>query len=126
MEQIYKKDGTSLNIMTEEDMKEINLVPYINTSNWYYIQTAYCINRVVTIALLIRSGTTDVKRTQLINDEKFYPLVDASGFVNIQSSVNDVGKILDTKLHSNGEIYIWIKEALSYGELVTFIYPLKS
>ena len=126
MEQVYKKDGTEIKIMTEEDMKAIDLVPYINTSDWYDIHAAYCINRVVTIALQIRSGTTDVKRTQLINDEKFYPLGDAFGFVNIQSSVNDVGKILDARLRSNGEIYIWIKEALSYGEFVTFIYPLKS
>lgn len=126
MEQVYKKDGTSLKIMTEEDMKAINLVPYINQADWYEVHTAYCANKVVTIALLIKSKTTNIKEAQLINDERYYPLGDAFGIVTIQSSATDVGKILDTRIKSTGKIYMWIKEALSYGELVTFIYPLKS
>lgn len=126
MENVYKKDGTSLNIMTEEDVKVIDLLPYINTSDWYDVHIAYCSSRIVTITILIRSGVVDAKRTQLINDERFFPSNAVYGFVNIQSSINDVGKILDTRINTNGEVYIWVAKELSYGELVTFIYPLKS
>lgn len=126
METLYKKDGTPIKIMTDEDMKAINLVPYINKADWYEIHTAYCVNRVITITLLVKKGTVNTNETQLINDERYYPLGDVFGIVNIQSSVMDVGKILDTRLRSTGNVYMWIGESLSYGELVTFIYPLKS
>ena len=75
MESVYKKDGTSLKIVTEEDVKVIDLLPYINTSDWYDVHIAYCSSRIVTITILIRSGVVDAKRTQLINDERFFQVM---------------------------------------------------
>lgn len=127
MEQVYKKDGTSLNIMTEEDEKLVDIKSKLNLNDWYYVQNAYCSNGVVYITIMIRSGNDfQQKESQLINDSRYYPYGSACGFVNIQSSVTDVDKILDAKISSSGSLYVWISQALSYGELVTFIYPLKS
>lgn len=127
MEQVYKKDGTSLKIMTEEDMKAINLVPYINQADWYDVHNAYCSNGVVYITIMIRGGNDfHEKESQLLNDSRYYPYGSACGFVNIQSSVTNVDKILNAKISSSGSLYVWVSQAINYGELVTFIYPLKS
>lgn len=50
----------------------------------------------------------------------------AYGFINIQSSASDINKILNIRISSSGSLYVWMSQALNYGELVTFIYPLKS
>ena len=127
MEQVYKKDGTSLNIMTEEDEKLIDIKDKLIKSNWYDIQNAYCSNGIVYITLLIKSGNDfQQKETQLISDSKYYPYGSAYGFINIHSSASDVDKILNARISSSGNLYEWMSQALSYGELVTFIYPLKS
>ena len=127
MEQVYKKDGTSLKIVTEEDVKVIDLLPYITTSDWYDVHNAYCSNGVVYITIMIRSGNDfQQKESQLINDSRYYPYGTAYGFVNIQSTATDINKILIVNISNFGEIYTWINGQLEYGEIVTFIYPLKS
>ena len=76
---------------------------------------------------MIRSGNDfATKKSQLINDSRYYPYGTAYGFVNIQSSASDMNKILIVDISSFGEIYTWISGQLEYGEIVTFIYPLKS
>lgn len=127
MEQVYKKDGTSLKIMTEEDEKLIDIKEKLIESNWYDIQNAYCSNGIVYITLLINGGNDfQQKETQLINDSRYYPYGSAYGFVIIQSSASDINKILNIRISSSGSLYVWMSQALNYGELVTFIYPLKS
>lgn len=127
MEQVYKKDGTSLNIMTEEDEKLVDIKDKVNLSNWYDIHNAYCSNGIVYITLMIRSGNDfATKESQLINDSRYYPYGTAYGFVNVQSTANDINKILIVNINNYGEIYTWINGQLEYGEIVTFIYPLKS
>lgn len=127
MEQVYKKDGTSLNIMTEEDEKLVDIKDKVNLSNWYDIHNAYCSNGIVYITLMIRSGNDfATKESQLINDSRYYPYGTAYGFVNVQSTANDINKILIVNINNYGEIYTWMNGQLEYGEIVTFIYPLKS
>ena len=127
MEQVYKKDGTSLNIMTEEDEKLVDIKDKVNLSSWYDIHNAYCSNGIVYITLMIRSGNDfATKESQLINDSRYYPYGNAYGFVNVQSTANDINKILIVNINNSGEIYTWINGQLEYGEIVTFIYPLKS
>lgn len=127
MEQVYKKDGTELKIMTEEDEKLVDIKDKVNLSDWYDIHNAYCSNGIVYITLMIRSGNDfATKKSQLINDSRYYPYGTAYGFVNIQSSASDMNKILIVNISSFGEIYTWISGQLEYGEIVTFIYPLKS
>lgn len=127
MEQVYKKDGTSLNIMTEEDEKLVDIKSKLNLSDWYDIHNAYCSNGIVYITLMIRSGNDfATKESQLINDSRYYPYGTAYGFVNVQSTANDINKILIVNINNYGEIYTWINGQLEYGEIVTFIYPLKS
>lgn len=127
MEQAYKKDGTPIKIMTDEDAKLVDIKDKVNLSNWYDIQNAYCSNGVVYITIMIRSGNDfQQKESQLINDSRYYPYGSAYGFVNIQSSATDVDKILNARISSSGSLYVWMSQALNYGELVTFIYPLKS
>ena len=127
MEQIYKKDGTPIKIMTEEDAKLVDIKDKVNLSNWYDIHNAYCSNGIVYITLMIRSGNDfATKESQLINDSRYYPYGTAYGFVNVQSTANDINKILIVNINNYGEIYTWINGQLEYGEIVTFIYPLKS
>ena len=127
MEQAYKKDGTPIKIMTEEDEKLVDIKSKLNLNDWYDVHNAYCSNGVVYIAIMIRSGNDfQQKESQLINDSRYYPYGSAYGFVNIQSSATDVDKILNARISSSGSLYVWMSQALSYGELVTFIYPLKS
>ena len=127
MEQVYKKDGTSLKIVTEEDIKLVDIKDKVNLSNWYDIYNAYCSNGIVYITLMIRSGNDfATKESQLINDSRYYPYGTAYGFVNIQSTATDMNKILIVNINNSGEIYTWINGQLEYGEIVTFIYPLKS
>ena len=127
MEQVYKKDGTELKIMTEEDEKLVDIKDKVNLSDWYDIHNAYCSNGIVYITLMIRSGnSSNEKESQLINDSRYYPYGNAYGFVSIQSSESDVNKIMNTMIKSSGKVYAWIPKALTYGEIVTFIYPLKS
>lgn len=127
MEQVYKKDGTSLKIMTEEDEKLVDIKDKLYVSDWYDIHNAYCSNGVVYITIMIRSGNDfNQKESQLINDSRYYPYGSAYGFVNIQSSGTDVNIILNARISSSGSLYLWMSQALNYGELVTFIYPLKS
>ena len=127
MEQVYKKDGTSLKIMTEEDEKLIDIKNKLNLNDWYDVHNAYCSNGIVYITLMIRSGNDfATKESQLINDSRYYPYGTAYGFANIQSTANDINKILIVNINNYGEIYTWINGQLEYGELVTFIYPLKS
>lgn len=127
MEQVYKKDGTSLKIVTEEDIKLVDIKDKVNLSNWYDIYNAYCSNGIVYITLMIRSGNDfATKKSQLINDSRYYPYGTAYGFVNIQSTATDMNKILIVNINNSGEIYTWINGQLEYGEIVTFIYPLKS
>lgn len=127
MEQLFKKDGTSLKIMTDEDINLVDIKDKVNLSNWYDIHNAYCSNGIVYITLMIRSGNDfATKKSQLINDSRYYPYGAAYGFVNIQSSASDMNKILIVNISSFGEIYTWISGQLEYGEIVTFIYPLKS
>lgn len=127
MENVYKKDGTSLNIMTKEDAKLVDIKDKVNLSNWYDIHNAYCSNGIVYITLMIRSGNDfATKESQLINDSRYYPYGTAYGFVNVQSTANDINKILIVNINNYGEIYTWINGQLEYGEIVTFIYPLKS
>lgn len=127
MENVYKKDGTELKIMTEEDVKPVDIKDKVNLSDWYDIHNAYCSNGIVYITLMIRSGNDfATKKSQLINDSRYYPYGTAYGFVNIQSTASDINKILIVNISSFGEIYTWISAQLEYGEIVTFIYPLKS
>lgn len=127
MEQVYKKDGTELKIMTEEDEKLVDIKDKVNLSDWYDINNAYCSNGIVYITLMIRSGNDfATKESQLINDSRYYPYGTAYGFVNVQSTANDINKILIVNINNYGEIYTWINGQLEYGEIVTFIYPLKS
>lgn len=127
MEQAYKKDGTPIKIMTDEDVKLVDIKDKVNLSNWYDIHNAYCSNGIVYITLMIRSGNNfDTKKSQLINDSRYYPHGTAYGFVSIQSTASDINKILIVNISSFGEIYTWISGQLEYGEIVTFIYPLKS
>lgn len=127
MEQVYKKDGTSLKIMTEEDEKLVDIKDKVNLGNWYDVHNAYCSNGIVYITLMIRSGNDfATKKSQLINDSRYYPYGTAYGFVNIQSTADDINKILIVNISSFGEMYTWINGQLGYGEIVTFIYPLKS
>ena len=42
MESVYKKDGTELKIMTEEDEKLVDIKDKVNLSDWYDIHNAYC------------------------------------------------------------------------------------
>lgn len=127
MEQVYKKDGTELKIMTEEDEKLVDIKDKVNLSNWYDIHNAYCSNGIVYITLMIRSGNDfATKESQLINDSRYYPYGTAYGFVNVQSTANDINKILIVNINNYGKIYTWINGQLEYGEIVTFIYPLKS
>lgn len=127
MEQAYKKDGTPIKIMTDEDAKLVDIKDKVNLSNWYDIHNAYCSNGIVYITLMIRSGNDfATKKSQLINDSRYYPYGTAYGFVNIQSSASDMNKILIVNISSFGEIYTWISGQLEYEEIVTFIYPLKS
>lgn len=127
MEQVYKKDGTEIKIMTEEDEKLVDIKSKLNLSDWYDIHNAYCSNGIVYITLMIRSGNDfATKESQLINDSRYYPYGTAYGFVNVQSTVNDINKIIIVNISSFGEIYTWINGQLKYGEIVTFIYPLKS
>ena len=126
MEQVYKKDGTPIKIMTEEDEKLVDIKSKLNLNDWYDVLNAYCSNRVVYITIMIRSGNDfKEKETQLINDSRYYPYGNAYGFVSIQSSESDVNKIINATIKSSGSLYTWIPQSLSYGELVTFIYPLK-
>ena len=127
MENVYKKDGTELKIMTEEDEKLIDIKDKLNLNDWYDVHNAYCSNGIVYITLMIRSGdSSSEKESQLINDSRYYPYGNAYGFVNIQSSESDVNKIINTMIKSSGKVYAWIPKVLTYGEIVTFIYPLKS
>lgn len=127
MEQVYKKDGTEIKIMTEEDEKLVDIKSKLNLSDWYDIHNAYCSNGIVYITLMIRSGNDfATKESQLINDSRYYPYGTAYGFVNVQSTANDINKILIVNINNYGEIYTWINGQLEYGEIVTFIYPLKS
>lgn len=127
METLYKKDGTSLKIMTEEDEKLVDIKSKLNLNDWYEVHNAYCSNGVVYITIMIRSGNDfNQKESQLINDSRYYPYGSAYGFVNIQSSESDVNKIMNTMIKSSGKVYAWIPKVLTYGEIVTFIYPLKS
>lgn len=127
METLYKKDGTSLKIMTNEDEKLVDIKDKLYVSDWYDIHNAYCSNGIVYITLMIRSGnSSNEKESQLINDSRYYPYGTAYGFVNIQSSESDVNKIMNTMIKSSGKVYAWIPKVLTYGEIVTFIYPLKS
>lgn len=127
MESVYKKDGTSLNIMTEEDEKLVDIKDKVNLSNWYDIRNAYCSNGIVYITLMIHNGNDfATKESQLINDSRYYPYGTAYGFVNVQSTANDINKILIVNINNYGEIYTWINGQLEYEEVVTFIYPLKS
>ena len=127
MEQVYKKDGTELKIMTEEDKKLVDIKSKLNFNDWYDVRNAYCSNGVVYITIVIRGGNDfHEKESQLLNDSRYYPYGSACGFVNIQSSVTNVDKILNAKISSSGSLYVWVSQALNYGEPVTFIYPLKS
>lgn len=109
MEQAYKKDGTPIKIMTEEDEKLVDIKSKLNLSDWYDIHNAYCSNGIVYITLMIRSGNDfATKKSQLINDSRYYPYGTAYGFVNIQSSASDINKILIVNISSFGEIYTWI------------------
>ncbi|QUN13698.1 hypothetical protein KEC48_03990 [Clostridium sp. C1] len=127
MENVYKKDGTELKIMTEEDEKLIDIKDKLNLNDWYDVHNAYCSNGIVYITLMIRSGdSSSEKESQLINDSRYYPYGNAYGFVSIQSSESDVNKIMNTMIKSSGKVYAWIPKVLTYGEIVTFIYPLKS
>ena len=127
MEQVYKKDGTEIKIMTEEDEKLVDIKSKLNLSDWYDIHNAYCSNGIVYITLLIHSGNDfATKESQLINDSRYYPYGTAYGFVNVQSTATDINKILIVNISNLGEIYTWINGQLEYGEIVTFIYPLKS
>lgn len=127
MESVYKKDGTSLNIMTEEDEKLVDIKSKLNLNDWYDVHNAYCSNGIVYITLMIRSGdSSSEKESQLINDSRYYPYGNAYGFVSIQSSESDVNKIMNTMIKSSGKVYAWIPKVLTHGEIVTFIYPLKS
>mgnify|MGYP005779384233 FL=1 len=127
MEQVYKKDGTELKIMTEEDEKLVDIKSKLNLNDWYDVHNAYCSNGIVYITLMIRSGdSSSEKESQLINDSRYYPYGNAYGFVSIQSSESDVNKIMNTMIKSSGKVYAWIPKVLTYGEIVTFIYPLKS
>lgn len=56
MENVYKKDGTPIKIMTDEDAKLVDIKDKVNLSNWYDIHNAYCSNGIVYITLMIRSG----------------------------------------------------------------------
>ena len=127
MDNVYKKDGTELKIMTEEDEKLIDIKDKLNLNDWYDVHNAYCSNGIVYITLMIRSGdSSSEKESQLINDSRYYPYGNAYGFVSIQSSESDVNKIMNTMIKSSGKVYAWIPKVLTYGEIVTFIYPLKS
>ena len=127
MEQAYKKDGTPIKIMTEEDEKLVDIKSKLNLNDWYDVHNAYCSNGIVYITLMIRSGdSSSEKESQLINDSRYYPYGNAYGFVSIQSSESDVNKIMNTMIKSSGKVYAWIPKVLTYGEIVTFIYPLKS
>lgn len=127
MENVYKKDGTELKIMTEEDEKLIDIKDKLNLNDWYDVHNAYCSNGIVYITLMIRSNdSSSEKESQLINDSRYYPYGNAYGFVSIQSSESDVNKIMNTMIKSSGKVYAWIPKVLTYGEIVTFIYPLKS
>ena len=127
MESVYKKDGTELKIMTEEDEKLVDIKSKLNLNDWYDVHNAYCSNGIVYITLMIRSGdSSSEKESQLINDSRYYPYGNAYGFVSIQSSESDVNKIMNTMIKSSGKVYAWISKVLTYGEIVTFIYPLKS
>ncbi len=127
MESVYKKDGTELKIMTEEDEKLVDIKSKLNLNDWYDVHNAYCSNGVVYITIMIRSGNDfQQKESQLINDSRYYPYGTAYGFVNVQSTANDINKILIVNINNYGEIYTWINGQLEYGEIVTFIYPLKS
>ena len=127
MENVYKKDGTELKIMTEEDEKLIDIKDKLNLNDWYDVHNAYCSNGIVYITLMIRSDdSSSEKESQLINDSRYYPYGNAYGFVSIQSSESDVNKIMNTMIKSSGKVYAWIPKVLTYGEIVTFIYPLKS
>lgn len=127
MENVYKKDGTELKIMTEEDEKLVDIKSKLNLNDWYDVHNAYCSNGVVYITIMIRSGNDfQQKESQLINDSRYYPYGNAYGFVSIQSSESDVNKIMNTMIKSSGKVYAWIPKVLTYGEIVTFIYPLKS
>ena len=127
MEQVNKKNSASLKIMTDEDINLVDIKDKVNLSNWYDIHNAYCSNGIVYITLMIRSGNDfATKESQLINDSRYYPYGTAYGFVNIQSTASDMNKILIVNISSFGEIYTWINGQLEYGEIVTFIYPLKS
>lgn len=127
MENVYKKDGTELKIMTEEDEKLIDIKDKLNLNDWYDVHNAYCSNGIVYITLMIRSDdSSSEKESQLINDSRYYPYGNAYGFVSIQSSESNVNKIMSTMIKSSGKVYAWITKVLTYGEIVTFIYPLKS
>ena len=54
MENVYKKDGTELKIMTEEDEKLIDIKDKLNLNDWYDVHNAYCSNGIVYITLMIR------------------------------------------------------------------------
>ena len=110
-----------------EDEKLVDIKDKVNLSDWYDIQNAYCSNGIVYITLVIRSGNDfSTKESQLINDSRYYPYGAAYGFVNIQSTFTDINKILTVHISNLGEIHTWINGQLEYGEIVTFIYPLKS
>lgn len=126
MEQLFKKDGTSLKIMTEEDIKVVDIKKYITENDMYNIENAYYLNGIVYITIMMKSNSYGSGEIPFIKNSKFYPYGNAYGFVNIVSSQSDFGKILTAQIVENGNMYFWIYDHLDYGERITFIYPLKS
>lgn len=127
MEQMYKKNGTPINIMTDEDMKVFDIKQYITTNEMYTIEDAYCSCGVIYINILIQKNVVgEVNDIPFINDSRFYPHTNAFGICSYPSIPSDFGKIMYVYINSIGELCMWIYNHLDYNERVTFIYPLKS
>lgn len=126
MEQAYKKDGTSLKIMTEEDTSYINIQGKIVNDERINVLSSYVLRQVVYLNIAVVAGSTGDIKFKLFTDEKFYPHNDVYGFANCPVSSSDINKFLNIRINSKGELNLWIQSPLTQNEVVTFIYPLKS
>lgn len=89
------------------------------------LRYAYAENGVVTICIGIKPGFTSGDSILTI-DSKYAPRETCYGLFSIVSSGANNGKLNTAYISTAGAFSIWLKEELTYGELVQFIYPLKN
>lgn len=85
---------------------------------------AYVENGIVLIAFSLRPGVHGSIQIAKVNSQ-FAPRTFAGGTYICLSSGVDRDKIPSAYIGAEGNITVWFLEDLSYGERLTFVYPLR-